>query len=61
MEISENILKAVDELIRFEGIENLPKRIGNSFFFLAEVEDATILGHGGIKFQGVEYKIGTQK
>lgn len=61
MEITHNIKKKAEDILRFEGVTNLPKQIADSAFYIGDANDASILAHGVIVFEGVEYKIGTKQ
>lgn len=61
MELNKNLIEKAEEILRFEGVSGLPKQIGNTPFYIAEAEDATILAHGMVEHEDKEYKIGTQK
>jgi hypothetical protein len=61
MEITHNIRKQAEDTLRFEGVVNLPKQIADSAFYVGGANDASILAHGVVIFEGVEYKIGTKQ
>lgn len=49
------------QTLQYEGLAGLPKEIQNTGFFVAKSDDRTIIAHGAIEFEGVEFKIGTKK
>ena len=61
MELNKNLTEKALSTLRFEGDSVLPKQIGDTPFFIAEADDATILAHGAVEHEGMEYKIGTKK
>lgn len=61
MELTQNIINEAENILRFEGVSSLPKQIGRTPLFLGVTDDQSILAHGVIVFEGVEYKIGTKK
>jgi hypothetical protein len=61
MELTQTLIGKAAKTLQFEGVSGLPKQIGNTPFYIAEAKDTTILAHGVIQYEGVEYKIGTKK
>ena len=59
MELAPSIIKqAVVTLQESHDIE-APQQIGRGPFYLARAEDQSVLAHGVVLYNGVEYKVGT--
>jgi hypothetical protein len=61
MEIPNYLTEAAEKFLQYEGDESLPQKLVNTEFYLAKADDCSIFAFGVIKFQGIEYKIGTVK
>lgn len=61
MILSKKMEEKAQQTLQYEGLAGLPKEIQNTGFFVAKSDDRTIIAHGAIEFEGVEFKIGTKK
>ena len=61
MELAPYLLKAANDLLREEGVEGLPKLLAGSPFWLATVQDKSVMAFGAIEFDGHVYNIGTKR
>ncbi|MCF7843281.1 hypothetical protein K9M47_00100 [Candidatus Gracilibacteria bacterium] len=61
MKIAQYLIEAAEKLLRYEGNKNLPQKLADTEFYLAKADDDSIMAFGVIKFEEVEYRIGTKK
>ena len=61
MEISQIVMNEAVKLLRFEGVSDLPKQIGQTPLFVGKKDDPSIISYGVIEFEGVEYKVGPKR
>lgn len=59
MELAKSLTEGATAYLREHGVSLLPHKIGGAPFYVAATDDQTILAHGVVRFNGVEYKIGT--
>ncbi len=61
MELAPYLKKAAENSLQYEPNASFPRQLTDTDFYLAEIGDASIVGHDSIKFGEKEYKIGPQK
>ena len=61
MEIAQYIQKAAEDHLKFQGGSGLPAQLADTDFYLATSDDITVIAHGAVSHEEVEYKIGVKK
>ena len=61
MELAPYIKREAEAVLLHEGTSGLPKRLADTDFFVTAAHDGTIVAHGSVFHEGLEYKVGPMR